>query len=80
MKLLVKVIEAEYSDAAQIAIVDKTWDFLVNARILVKNQQDRKSHGKAGLESPSEKVWLEETSGAHAKRGEAGHRQAKVAG
>jgi hypothetical protein len=28
MKLLVKVIQAEYSDAAQIAIVDMTWEFL----------------------------------------------------
>ena len=39
MKLLVKVIEAEYSDAAQIAIVDMTWDFLVNARILVNEAE-----------------------------------------
>ena len=43
MKLLVKVIEAEYSDAAQIAIVDMTWDFLVNARILV-NEAELMSH------------------------------------
>jgi hypothetical protein len=43
MKLLVKVIEAEYSDAAQIAIVDITWDFLVNARILV-NEAELMSH------------------------------------
>lgn len=43
MKLLVKVIEAEYSDAAQIAIVDVTWDFLVNARILV-NEAELMSH------------------------------------
>ena len=39
MKLLVKVIEAEYSDAAQVAIVDMTWDFLVNARILVNEAE-----------------------------------------
>ena len=39
MKLLVKVIEPEYSDAAQIAIVDITWDFLVNARILVNEAE-----------------------------------------
>lgn len=39
MKLLVKVIEAEYSDAAQIAIVDMTWEFLVNARILVNEAE-----------------------------------------
>ena len=39
MKLLVKVIEAEYSDAAQIAIVDMTWDLLVNARILVNEAE-----------------------------------------
>lgn len=35
MKLLVKVIEAEYSDAAQIAIVDLTLEFLAAARMLV---------------------------------------------
>ena len=39
MKLLVKVIEAEYSDAAEIAIVDMTWEFLVNARILVNEAE-----------------------------------------
>jgi hypothetical protein len=39
MKLLVKVIEAEYSDSAQIAIVDVTWDFLVTARILVNEAE-----------------------------------------
>jgi len=39
MKLLVKVIEAEYSDSAQIAIVDVTWDFLATARILVNEAE-----------------------------------------
>lgn len=39
MKLLVKVIEAEYSDSAQIAIVDLTWEFLVTARILVNEAE-----------------------------------------
>ena len=43
MKLLVKVIEAKYSDAAHIAIVDMTWEFLVNARILV-NQAELMSY------------------------------------
>jgi len=43
MKLLVKVIEAEYSDSAQIAIVDMTWEFLVNARILA-NEAELMSH------------------------------------
>ncbi len=39
MKLLVKVIEAEYSDAAQIAIVDLTLEFLATARILVNEAE-----------------------------------------
>ena len=43
MKLLVKVIETESSDAAQIAIVNMTWDFLVNARISV-NEAELMSH------------------------------------
>jgi hypothetical protein len=43
MKLLVKVIEAEYSDTAQIAIVDMTWDFLATARIMV-NEAELMSH------------------------------------
>jgi hypothetical protein len=43
MKLLVRVIEAEYSDAAQIAIVNMTWDFLANARISV-NEAELMSH------------------------------------
>lgn len=43
MKLLVKVIEAEYSDTAQIAIVDMTWEFLATARIMV-NEAELMSH------------------------------------
>ena len=43
MKLLVKVIETESSDGAQIAIVNMTWDFLANARISV-NEAELMSH------------------------------------
>ena len=39
MKSLVKVIEAEYLDAAEFAIIDLTRDFLVNARILVNEAE-----------------------------------------
>ena len=43
MKLLVKVIETESSDAPQIAIGNMTWDFLANARISV-NEAELMSH------------------------------------